>query len=131
MNERIKPTEDELQLRVTAGIKEAVESIKQQVLVNQEKAEKWDELMSANSGIVQDNISLTKIHQEDKQLKADIEDRDNKIYDLRDVIIDNQKRVEIDADKLKEIKESYLRYSNCFITDTAFSSELGEILKTS
>lgn len=37
-----------------------------------EKAEKYDDLMNANHEIVQNNISLTQIHQENKRLKSTI-----------------------------------------------------------
>ncbi len=47
--------------------------IKQQILENQEKAEKYDDLMKANSEIVQNNISHTQILQENKQLKENLE----------------------------------------------------------
>jgi len=43
--------------------------LKKQILSNQEKAEKYDRLMKANSEVVQQNISLTQLHEENKQLR--------------------------------------------------------------
>lgn len=41
----------------------------EQILSNQEKAKKYDDLMNANHEQVKENISLTETYQENKQLK--------------------------------------------------------------
>lgn len=52
--------------------KEQLESLKQQIISNNEKAEKYDLLMKANSDIVQHNIDITSEHQIVERLKAEI-----------------------------------------------------------
>lgn len=58
--------------------KNAVE-LKQKILDNQEKAEKYDALMNANHEQLKENISLTKTYQENKQLKEKIQKLEEEI----------------------------------------------------
>lgn len=50
------------------------EKLRQQLLENQEKAEKYDSLMNANHEIVKNNILHTQIYQENKALKEKIKE---------------------------------------------------------
>lgn len=52
--------------------KETAKQLKQQILENQEKAQKYDDLMKANSDVIQNNISITKEHKILEELKEKI-----------------------------------------------------------
>ena len=49
-----------------------VTQLKEQILENQKKAEKYDDLMNANSELIKSNVSLTETYQENKELKEQI-----------------------------------------------------------
>lgn len=75
-----------------------------------------------------ERIKLT-IVEEHKQLKADLQNRDDEIYRLRDVIIDNKKHNEIVSIKLHKIKEIHLKYYRAEIDIGEFHLQLTAILK--
>jgi len=99
-------------------IKDIDEPVRRQILENQKIVERYDNLMKANSEVVQQNISLTQLQQENKQLKEDKQTlHDQNLKQVGEIV-----NLEQNLEKaLPLIKRHYPRYEE---------SKLKEILST-
>jgi len=77
-----------------------------------EKAKKYDDLMKANSEIVQNNISHTQILQENKQLQDSIEDLKNelKVKEWYVIAKDQEQRIIKKNHELNNLKQKLEKY---------------------
>lgn len=92
-------------LEITSHSKQKFESLKQQILSDHIKAEKYDSLMKANSEIVQHNIDITKDHEIVERLKSKINDVERALEHLnKNYPNDREEQKQLDWILLKNLK---------------------------